>query len=1304
MNGDEGGGSYADILVGGPYYITGSPFGVELGMAYLYLGGNTDEGICDDDLDCDDFDACTDPDTCTDGICGGPAVDCDDDNPCTADSCNPATGCVNTPVDPAAFCDDSNPCTDDRCDPGIEFGCYHVIDYSNSCSDNNGCSTDDHCEADAQCHGTTTCDDGNDCTDDACVSGSCQNTNDNSNECSDGDACTGPDECSSGTCLAGDPVACDDSDPATFYSCSPSVGCTHTVQGAPAGVLESFSFLYLADPPLQEGVDPEDMVEGRLAVVRGQVFSEGAQQVLVPLGGVEVSILGHPEFGHTHTRPDGWYDMVVNGGGSLTVKLTKTGLLPAQRAVPTPWQGYSNVPDVVMIPLSSAVSAILLDEDMTEVQVARGAVEIDDDGTRQGTILFMPGTTATMTVGGQQEPLENLNVRITEYTVGPNGPQRMPAELPPTSGYTYAAELSVDEALAEEATRVDFSSPVVFYLENFLHIDVGVQVPVGIYDHTQGKWVPDHDGRVIKILSEADGKAVVDTDGDDDFDVNDFQLSAEELAALAELYAPDDELWRVSLTHFTTIDCNMGPGCPTDEQTGESTCVNPDSDGPENEDPPENPDCVDGSVIECQNGIVGERIPIVGTPYSLVHWSDRQLGWKPQRKIRIQVTDSDPPAAMTGGYVTFHVAGQVHTEGFYNIADQVVEWEWDGRDAYGRPVLGSQRVFIDLAYAFPGEWNAPAPGGDYSFAVQGAGISGGLGRLVIYMHQYFQKTLTSWDESARGLGGWTLDVNHVLDRTSQTVRLGDGSRKSASLLSPIATAFAGNGNAGPSSVDVSALSTGLSIPWDVEAGPGGDVYVSEMGNNVVRSVGADGYLRHFAGGGTIDCEAPQDDTPASSAGLSAPFGLDSGPNGEVFIAEWGCSRVRMVDASGKIFTVAGNGNIGTDPGEGALATNTQVYQPTDVAVGPDGSFYVTEPSKGRIRRVGTDGRIWTVVGCKTGDAYCEAYGSLEFGGVATSGDINGLYWIALGPDGSVFFNHLIGTEHLISRVGPDGILYRVAGGGNLSGYTADGHPAVEASLGSPTYGHSMTVGRDGTLYFGDQSAFRYVDVNGRIGTLSLACAQTNYPNCDSSYPNGDGGPVGLASLLGSLGMDVGPDGKVYVAVRVDGNGRVRAIHSSSPSGFATGVVKVPSRDGRELWVFDSRNLHLRTEDAVTGQSLLEFDYDAGNRLIGIRDIQAGETELRRTEIHYNVNGVPTQIVGPDGQATTLTVADGYLTGVQSPKTDESYTISYYSGPTGLIHEFTNPRGLTAHLTYATDGSGRLREDEDSGDGSDAGVF
>ncbi|NQY92462.1 MAG: hypothetical protein HRT46_12520, partial [Deltaproteobacteria bacterium] len=123
--------------------------------------------------------------------------ECDDGNPCTDDSCDPAAGCAN-PNNPAP-CDDGDSCTDDACDSAL--GC-HSMDNSSDCDDGNACTTSDTCAGGACVGGAAPdCDDGNVCTDDSCDPSSGCVTADNEEACEDGDPCTGTDSCVVGACL-----------------------------------------------------------------------------------------------------------------------------------------------------------------------------------------------------------------------------------------------------------------------------------------------------------------------------------------------------------------------------------------------------------------------------------------------------------------------------------------------------------------------------------------------------------------------------------------------------------------------------------------------------------------------------------------------------------------------------------------------------------------------------------------------------------------------------------------------------------------------------------------------------------------------------------------------------------------------------------------------------------------------------------------------------------------------------------------------------------------------------------------------
>ena len=203
----------------------------------------TDKFTPDDTLSCEDGNECTKHDQCQGGKCVGGPIDCDDNNVCTADSCDEANGkCVHTPVDGSCDdgnvctvndtcvdgqckgqgqvdCDDGNPCTDDTCDP--QKGCVHTPN-SAPCDDNNKCTENDVCK-DGKCQGDlVSCDDNNPCTDDSCVpSKGCVHIP-NTAPCDDNNPCTVGDFCQNSKCQPGpDPLNCDDNNVCTDDSCNP---------------------------------------------------------------------------------------------------------------------------------------------------------------------------------------------------------------------------------------------------------------------------------------------------------------------------------------------------------------------------------------------------------------------------------------------------------------------------------------------------------------------------------------------------------------------------------------------------------------------------------------------------------------------------------------------------------------------------------------------------------------------------------------------------------------------------------------------------------------------------------------------------------------------------------------------------------------------------------------------------------------------------------------------------------------------------------------------------------------------------
>jgi hypothetical protein len=182
-----------------------------------------------DGVSCDDGSACTILDVCTEGVCAGAALECEDNNPCTADSCDPSAGCTFSPVRDGTACDDGSACTTDTmCMVGV-------------------------------CRGTrVSCDDGNPCTDDTCDPASgCVSIN-NTRPCSDGNACTEGDVCSEGSCVAGPSLECDDGNQCTIDLCDEFAGCAYLPLQSPC-CLGSASICDDGNPCTTDLCDPETL-------------------------------------------------------------------------------------------------------------------------------------------------------------------------------------------------------------------------------------------------------------------------------------------------------------------------------------------------------------------------------------------------------------------------------------------------------------------------------------------------------------------------------------------------------------------------------------------------------------------------------------------------------------------------------------------------------------------------------------------------------------------------------------------------------------------------------------------------------------------------------------------------------------------------------------------------------------------------------------------------------------------------------------------------------------------------------------
>lgn len=367
-----------------------------------------------------------------------------------------------------------------------------------------------------------------------------------------------------------------------------------------------------------------------------------------------------------------------------------------------------------------------------------------------------------------------------------------------------------------------------------------------------------------------------------------------------------------------------------------------------------------GSIIECENQVLGERIPLTGTSLALNYRGNRVPGRQSAYTLRIPLSGDTAPASLKRIELGIAVAGRSFNQTFPPVARQTTTFTWDGRDAYGRTLQGTQAVTVAISYVYDAVYNNPTPGRGFGVA-GGVMVAGDRTRQEISFSRRYTASLGTPDTRKIGLGGWSLDLHHSYDPVGKVLLLGDGTRQSIqSTLYSIITTLAGDGSPGFGSVGDGGPATQARLHnlSDVAVAPDGSVLIADNFHNRVRRVGPDGLITTFAGNGTGGYSG--DGGPATQAGIN-PYSVAVAPDGSVLMADQVNHRIRRVGPDGVITTFAGNGTGGYS-GDGGPATEAALRFPRSVAVAPDGSVLIVDDGSFRIRRVGPDGIITTIAG------------------------------------------------------------------------------------------------------------------------------------------------------------------------------------------------------------------------------------------------------------------------------------------------------------------------------------------------------
>ncbi|MDP1802995.1 MAG: T9SS type A sorting domain-containing protein [Bacteroidota bacterium] len=301
----------------------------------------------------------------------------------------------------------------------------------------------------------------------------------------------------------------------------------------------------------------------------------------------------------------------------------------------------------------------------------------------------------------------------------------------------------------------------------------------------------------------------------------------------------------------------------------------------------------------------------------------------------------------------------------------------------------------------------------------------------------------------------------------------------------------------------------------------GNKYFTEFHGNRIRKVNSSGIISTFAGTGVAGFSG--DGGPATLAQIDHPTGIVADASGNLYVAEYGSSKIRKIDPSGIITTFAGTGVAGFS-GDGGPAISAQLNVPNNLATDASGNIYIADKANHRIRKINSNGIITTVVGNGT-------QGFSGDGGLATAAEINLPHDVEFDGLGNMFV--LDTYNQRIRKVNSAGIIITIAGNG-IVGFTGDGGSASLAQINHPS---GLVIDPSNNIYFCDM-------LNHRLRKINSSGIITTFAGTGVAGFSGDGGlptSAQIAAVDGDLAID--GSGNIYFP---DGmNNRVRMICQSN---------------------------------------------------------------------------------------------------------------------------------------------------------------
>ena len=322
-----------------------------------------------------------------------------------------------------------------------------------------------------------------------------------------------------------------------------------------------------------------------------------------------------------------------------------------------------------------------------------------------------------------------------------------------------------------------------------------------------------------------------------------------------------------------------------------------------------------------------------------------------------------------------------------------------------------------------------------------------------------------------------------------------------------------------------------------------------------------------------------DDQPLSKALFYWPVDVKITSSGDTYVLDWNNHKVRHLEEDGTLRTVIGTDFVGD--GDAATAdlvapgvpgTDINLNHPTQLLEEPGGTLLLVSWHNHKLRRYDPETGLTYVV-CGRGAGFAGDGGPLDHPDLRLNQPSGG----AITDDGTIYL--VDQRNQRIRRLSGDGKLVETVAGTGEVGFTGDGGDPLKATFSFPKGSNpppagTIAIDGEGRLYVADtlNHAIRRIDLKARKIDTVVGTGEAGY--------GGDDGPGTAAQINNPRDLEIGPDGRLYIADEL--NHRIRALDLGS------GVITTVAGDGDAKFAGDNGPAVRASLNRPTG---IEFDLE-----------------------------------------------------------------------------------------------------------------